>query len=64
MRTYIQLTGAVFGLVALVHAVRLILDWPAQVAGWTIPAWISLVAIFAAGALCAWAFRLVGRTRQ
>ena len=64
MRTYIQITGIVFGVVALVHVVRLILDWPAQVAGWVVPIWISWIAIFVAGALCVWAFRLVGRARQ
>ena len=64
MRTYIQITGAVFGVMALVHVVRLILNWPAQVGGWMVPIWISWVAILVAGALCAWAFRLVGRARQ
>ena len=64
MRAYIRITGVVIGLIALVHAVRLILDWPAQVAGWVVPIWISWVAILAAGALCAWAFRLVGRVQS
>ena len=64
MRAYIQITGVVFGLIALVHALRLILDWPAQVAGWAVPVWVSWVAILVAGALCAWAFRLVGRVQS
>ena len=64
MRAYIQITGVVFGLIALVHAARLILDWPAQVAGWVVPIWISWLAILVAGALCAWAFRLVGRVQS
>ena len=64
MRTYIQVTGALFGVMALVHVARVILDWPAQVAGWVVPIWISWIGIFLAGALCVWAFRLVARTRQ
>ena len=64
MRAYIQITGVIFGLIALIHAERLILDWPAQVAGWVVPIWISWVAILVAGALCAWAFRLVGRVQS
>ncbi len=64
MRTYIQITGVIFGVVALVHVVRLMLDWPAQVAGWVVPIWISWVAILVSGALCVWAFRLVSRARQ
>lgn len=58
-RAYIQITGVVFGVIALVHVARLILEWPAQVAGWVVPIWLSWVAILAAGALCGWAFRLV-----
>jgi hypothetical protein len=61
MRTYIQITGVVFAIVALAHVARLVLDWPAQVAGWVVPMWISWVGILVAGALCVWAFRLVGR---
>ena len=64
MRTYIQVTGAVFGAMALVHVARLIWNWPAQIAGWVVPMWLSWVAILVAGALCIWAFRLVSQARQ
>ena len=64
MRAYIRITGVVFAIVALAHVLRVVLDWPAQVAGWVVPIWISWVAILGAGALCVWAFRLVGRARQ
>ena len=64
MRAYIQITGIVFAVVALAHVVRLMLDWPAQVACWVVPIWISWVAILVAGALCVWAFRLAGRARR
>ena len=64
MRAYIRTTGVVFAVVALAHVVRLALDWPAQVAGWVVPIWISWVAILVAGALCVWAFRAVGRARE
>ncbi len=63
MRAYIQVSGVVFGVIALLHIVRLFLDWPAQIAGWAVPLWISWIAIFAAGALCIWAFRLVAKAR-
>ena len=64
MRAYVLISGAIFGVVALVHVVRLLLDWPAQVAGWVVPIWISWIAIFAAGALCVWAFRLVSNRHE
>lgn len=63
MRAYLQVSGAVFGVMALLHIVRLSLDWPAQVAGWAVPLWVSWIAILAAGALCVWAFRLARQAR-
>lgn len=63
MRAYILISGVVFGAVALVHVIRLLLDWPARVADWAVPIWISWIAVFGAGALCIWAFRLVGEKR-
>ena len=64
MRTYIQISGVLFGVIALLHIVRLLLDWPAQIAGWDVPLWISWIAIFLAGALCAWAFSVLRGTRR
>ena len=63
MRAYLQISGAVFGLMALLHIVRLLLDWPAQIAEWTVPLWVSWIAIPVAGALFVWAFRLVRHAR-
>ena len=64
MRPYLRTSGAVFLAVALLHAIRLFLAWPAQLAGWEAPIWISWVALFGAGALCVWAFRLVLEGRE
>ncbi len=63
MQAYLQISGAVFGLIALLHIIRLLLNWPAQVAGWTVPLWISWIAILVSGALSVWAFRLVRQAR-
>lgn len=61
MRAYMQITGFIFGIVTLGHALRLILHWPVQLAAWTVPMWLSWVAIVVAGVLCIWSFRLAGR---
>ncbi|HXM81229.1 MAG TPA: hypothetical protein VN929_04810 [Burkholderiales bacterium] len=58
MRAYVQITGVIFGIVALTHVARLVFGWSAEVAGSAVPLWISWVAIVVAGALCIWAFRL------
>ena len=63
MRAYVLISGAAFGAVALVHVIKLFLDWPIQVAGWVLPIWISWIAILAGTTLCVWAFRLVAAQR-
>lgn len=63
MRAYVLISGTVFGAVAFGHVIKLFLDWPVQVAGWVLPTWVSWVAILAAGTLCVWAFRLIGKGR-
>jgi hypothetical protein len=63
MRAYLQISGVVFGAIALLHVARLLLGWPAQIAGWAVPLWLSWLAFPAAGVLSFWAFRLVGQAR-
>ena len=64
MRTYVQLTGLIFGIIALLHATRLVFDWPAVIAGWSVPGWVSWLGILVPGALCIWAIRLAAGARQ
>ncbi|MBK5255290.1 MAG: hypothetical protein JJE39_04590 [Vicinamibacteria bacterium] len=54
---YSVVSGAVFGLVATLHAVRALNQWPLSVAGMEIPVWGSWVATAGAACLCIWAFR-------
>ena len=54
MRAYVMITGAVFGLIALAHLLRMILEGR-HVA--TDPIFILLTIV--AGSLCFWAWRLV-----
>jgi hypothetical protein len=54
---YVVVSGAVFGLVAVIQAVRALYQWPLHVGTLEIPVWASWVAMVAAGGLCAWAFR-------
>ncbi len=64
MQAYLWISSAVFGLIALLHILRLLLQWPAQVADWTVPIWVSWIAFGAAAALSIWAFRLVRQARR
>lgn len=52
-KTYNQLTCVIFLVITGLHILRLVLGWSANIAGWEVPMWLSVVAI-AAGAFLAW----------
>lgn len=58
---YIVVSGAVFGVVAVLQAVRTLNQWPVHIGTLEIPIWASWIGIVVAGSLCAWAFRSRGR---
>ena len=39
------LAGAIFLIVAVAHALRLVFKWEVIVAGWLVPMWVSAVAL-------------------
>jgi hypothetical protein len=63
MKAYLGVSGAIFGMVAVLHVFRLLLDWPARIGTWSVPMWVSWAALLLAGVLCVWAFRLLGASR-
>jgi hypothetical protein len=54
---YALVSGVLFGVVALLQAVRALYQWPVQIGGVDIPVWVSWIAVVVAGGLCAWAFQ-------
>jgi hypothetical protein len=59
MRAYLQISGALFGIIALAHLVRLFRHWPIELAGYMVPIWASWLGLVLAGALSIWALRLM-----
>ena len=59
MKTYLRISAALFGLIAFVHLLRLLLHWSAVVADRAVPAWISLVAVAVSASLSFWGLRLL-----
>jgi hypothetical protein len=56
---YAVVSGALFGVLAVLQAVRALYQWPVNVGSVDIPVWASWVAMVVAGGLCVWAFRSV-----
>jgi hypothetical protein len=51
-------TGLIFLVVALVHLLRLVLEWQVTLAGRDVPMWVSWAALVIAGFLAFQGFRL------
>jgi cytochrome c biogenesis protein CcdA len=60
-KSYLQLAGAIFALVALAHLVRAVLGLPIVIAGWIVPIWLSWLAFVIAGALSWFGWSLAKR---
>ena len=57
MARYEQVSGALFGLIAIAQLTRAVLRLPAQVGTFTIPVWFSFVAFGITGGLAIWGFQ-------
>ena len=53
LRSYAFLSGILFAMIALVHAVRLYYGWEAIINGWVIPMWVCWTVVII-GVLIAW----------
>ncbi len=62
-RTYLFVSGAVFGLIAVIHVLRLVNHWSAQLAGQQAPTWLSWAALVLSAGLCIWSFSLAARKK-
>lgn len=60
-KPYLATSGAIFGVVALLHFVRAIGQWQVRVGATVFPVWISWVGGVVAAALCLWGLRLASK---
>jgi hypothetical protein len=63
MRAYVQLSGVMFALVAIMHLVRVLARWPLLIAGYPLPAVASLVVLLVTAGMSVWAWRLLTAPR-
>src|SRR5215813_13482425 len=63
-RSFSLLAGIIFTIIALLHLVRIIYGWDPVVEGWTVPKWISWVALVVAGYLGYEGLRLAIKSRR
>ena len=58
---YTLVSGIIFGIVAVLQAVRALNHWAVQVGPIEVPLWFSWAAVVVAGGLCVWAFTSRGQ---
>jgi len=46
---------------ALFHLVRIYMDWPVMIGGWSVPMWVSWIGLVVAGGLAFFGLRLAER---
>ena len=57
-KSFLRLAGTVFALVALAHLLRIAMGWPVMIGSWSVPIWLSGIAVIGAGALSFLGLRL------
>ncbi len=50
-KTFSIVAGIIFALVALLHLVRIYMGWPVVIGSWSVPMWVSWIALVVAGGL-------------
>ena len=58
-QAFLLVSGIIFGLVALFHALRLVFHWEVRLRSQEIPMWLSVIGFVAAAGMCVWAFWLL-----
>jgi undecaprenyl pyrophosphate phosphatase UppP len=62
-RLYLFITGIIFGIVAVLHLLRVVNQWDFQLGPWLFPMWVSWLGALVPALLSVWAFYMVSRPR-
>jgi hypothetical protein len=62
MKPFCTLAAAIFGLIALLQLIRIVMEWSVTLNGVDVPFWASWIAVAVAGALSFVGFRAAARS--
>ena len=60
-KTFSLVAGVIFAMVALFHLMRIFAEWTVIIRDWSIPMWVSWIALVVAGGLSLLGLRLSER---
>ena len=44
-RSYLLIVATIFAIIFVLHAIRLLYGWHAEIGGWSVPTWVSWIAL-------------------
>ena len=56
-RAYLIISGTIFGIVAILHSLRVVNSWALVLGPWSAPMWVSWLGTLVPAVLCVWALR-------
>ena len=62
-KSYFLVTATVFSVISILHLFRIVLGWEAVVGSWSIPMWLSWVAMIVTAVLAYYGFTHVWSAR-
>jgi hypothetical protein len=60
-KTFSTISAAIFGVVAVLHLVRILMAWSIVIDDWTVPMWVSWAGLVIAGGLSYFGAKLAMR---
>jgi len=60
----LRLAAIIFGLVAILHLLRVVTGVEIVIGGWPLPMWINMLGLIGAAGLCFWLLMLSGRADE
>jgi hypothetical protein len=63
-KNFLMVSGCIFGVVSLMHMLRILNHWVFILGTWNFPYWVSWVAVFVAAYLSYQAFLLAGAIKK
>jgi hypothetical protein len=61
-KAFATIAAVIFGLVTLLHLLRLVMGWSVVIDSWTVPMWVSWIGLVVAGSLSYYGARLAMRS--
>ena len=59
LKAFLGISGTIFAVIAVLHLLRAVYGWPAQIGTWIVPLWVSWLSLAIAAFLAVCAFRLL-----